>query len=33
MLAHGPLESVPVEQVLTTASTLAALIVDVCGIE
>jgi acetylornithine deacetylase len=32
MLAHGPLESVPIEQVLTTARTLAALIVDVCGV-
>jgi len=30
-LAHGPLESVPLEQVITTASTLAALIVDICG--
>jgi acetylornithine deacetylase len=32
-LAHGPMESVPIEQVLTTARTLAALIVDVCGVD
>ena len=31
-LAHGPFESVPVDQVLTTARTLAALIVDICGV-
>lgn len=31
-LAHGPLESVPIDQVLVTARTLAALIVDVCGV-
>ena len=31
-LAHGPFESVAVDQVLTTARTLAALIVDICGV-
>jgi acetylornithine deacetylase len=31
-LAHGPFESVPVDQLLMTARTLAALIVDVCGV-
>ncbi len=31
-LAHGPLESVPIDQVITTARTLAALTVDICGI-
>jgi acetylornithine deacetylase len=32
MLAHGPFESVAVEQVFTTARTLAALVVDICGV-
>jgi acetylornithine deacetylase len=32
-LAHGPMESVPIDQVLTTAQTLAALILDVCGVD
>ena len=31
-LAHGPFESVPVQQVITTARTLAALAVDICGV-
>ncbi len=31
-LAHGPYESVAVEQVVVTAHTLAALIVDICGV-
>jgi acetylornithine deacetylase len=31
-LAHGPLESVPISQIITTARTLASLIVDVCGV-
>ena len=33
MLAHGPLESVPIDQVLTTARTLAVLILDLCGVD
>jgi acetylornithine deacetylase len=32
-LAHSPLESVALEEVMTTARTLAALIVDVCGVD
>jgi acetylornithine deacetylase len=32
-LAHGPLESVPVDQVLTTARTLAVLTADICGVD
>lgn len=32
MLAHGPFESVPVDQVLTTARTLAAVAIDLCGV-
>jgi acetylornithine deacetylase len=31
-LAHGPHESVPVDEVLVTARTLAALALDVCGV-
>ena len=31
-LAHGPFESVLIDQVLITARTLAALIVDICGV-
>ncbi|HEX6659690.1 MAG TPA: ArgE/DapE family deacylase [Ilumatobacter sp.] len=31
-LAHGPLESVPISQIITTVRTLATLIVDVCGV-
>jgi len=31
-LAHGPFESVPIDQVLITARTLVALIVDICGV-
>ncbi len=31
-LAHGPLESVPVDEVLVTARTLAALALDVCDV-
>lgn len=30
-LAHGPQESVPIDQVVTTARTLALLALDVCG--
>jgi acetylornithine deacetylase len=30
-LAHGPFESVPLDEVVTTARTLAALAFDVCG--
>ena len=32
MLAHGPLESVPVDEVITTARTLALLALDICGV-
>lgn len=32
MLAHGPRESVPVDEIVTTARTLALLALDVCGI-
>ena len=32
-LAHGPFESVPIAEVLTTARTLAALILDICGVD
>ena len=32
MLAHGPFESVPVDEVVTTARTLALLALDVCGV-
>jgi len=32
MLAHGPAESVPTEQVFTTARTLALLALDICGV-
>jgi acetylornithine deacetylase len=32
MYAHGPLEHVPVADIVTTARTLAALALDVCGI-
>jgi acetylornithine deacetylase len=31
-LAHGPAESVPVDEVVTTARTLALLAIDVCGV-
>jgi hypothetical protein len=31
-LAHGPHESVPLDEVHTTARTLALLALDVCGI-
>jgi acetylornithine deacetylase len=31
-LAHSPLESVPVDEILVTARTLAALAVEVCGV-
>jgi acetylornithine deacetylase len=31
-LAHGPLESVPLDEVHTTARTLALLALDVCGV-
>jgi acetylornithine deacetylase len=31
-LAHGPLESVDLDEVVTTARTLAALAVDICGV-
>ena len=31
-LAHGPMESVSIAEVMTTARTLAALGVDVCGV-
>lgn len=30
-LAHGPDESVPIEEILTTARTLAVLAIDICG--
>jgi acetylornithine deacetylase len=30
-LAHGPFESVPVDQIVTTARTLAVLAIDICG--
>ena len=30
--AHGPLESVAVDDVVTTARTLALLAIDVCGL-
>jgi len=30
-LAHGPDESVPIEEILTTARTLAILAIDICG--
>ena len=32
MLAHGPAESVPVDEVLVTARTLALVALDVCGV-
>ncbi|HAP77566.1 MAG TPA: peptidase M20 [Acidimicrobiaceae bacterium] len=32
MLAHGPQESVPLEEVFTTARTLALLALDICGV-
>ena len=32
MLAHGPMESVPVAEIVTTARTLALIALDVCGI-
>ena len=32
MLAHGPFESVPVDEVVVTARTLALLALDLCGI-
>jgi acetylornithine deacetylase len=32
MLAHGPAESVPIDEVLVTARTLALVALDVCGI-
>jgi len=32
VLAHGPMESVPVAQIVTTARTLALIALDVCGI-
>jgi acetylornithine deacetylase len=32
MLAHGPLESVPIDEVATTARTLAVLALDLCGV-
>jgi len=32
MLAHGPAESVPLDDVFTTARTLALLALDICGI-
>lgn len=32
-LAHGPLESVPVAEVVTAARAMAVLILDVCGVE
>ena len=31
-LAHGPFESVPISEVVTTARTLAVLALDICGI-
>jgi acetylornithine deacetylase len=31
-LAHGPYESVPMDEVMTTARTLAALAIDICGV-
>jgi len=31
-LAHGASESVPIEEVMTTARTLALLALDVCGV-
>jgi acetylornithine deacetylase len=31
-LAHGPLESVAVDEVVTTARTLVALAIDICGV-
>ena len=31
-LAHGAAESVPIEEVITTARTLALLALDVCGV-
>jgi acetylornithine deacetylase len=32
MLAHGPRESVPIGEIVTTARTLAALALDMCGV-
>jgi acetylornithine deacetylase len=32
MLAHGPLESVPINQILTATRTLAVLAIDICGV-
>jgi len=32
MLAHGPWESVPIDEIATTARTLALLALDVCGV-
>ena len=32
MLAHGPFESVPLDEVFTTARTLALLALDICGV-
>jgi acetylornithine deacetylase len=31
-LAHGPRESVPLDDIITTARTLAVLALDICGI-
>ena len=31
-LAHGPFESVPLDEVVTTARTLAVLALDTCGV-
>jgi acetylornithine deacetylase len=31
-LAHGPAESVPVDEIVTTARTLALLAIDICGV-
>ena len=32
MLAHGPAESVPVDEIVVTARTLALVALDVCGV-
>jgi acetylornithine deacetylase len=32
MLAHGPFESVPIDEVVVTARTLALLALDICGV-
>lgn len=32
MLAHGPAESVPIDEVFTTARSLALLALDICGV-